>query len=67
MGELLALVVVEPTIRCRQYADRLAGFGYEISKTTVQRTLVAHALGRRRQRVTRPRRSPRCRVSSPNP
>ena len=51
--DLLALVVIEPTIGCRQYADRLAELGFTISKTTVQRLLVAHGLGRRAQRVAR--------------
>jgi len=53
VADLLALVVIEPTIGCRQYADRLAELGFEISKTTAQRVLVAHGLGRRHQRVAR--------------
>jgi len=53
VADLMVLVVVEPTIGCRQYADRLAELGFEISKSTVQRILVDHGLGRRRQRVAR--------------
>jgi transposase InsO family protein len=51
--ELLTMAVLEPTIGCRQYADRLADRGYVVSKTTVQKLLVEHALGRRSQRVAR--------------
>lgn len=51
--DLLTVVVIEPTIGCRQYADRLAELGYQISKSTVQRILVTHGLGRRRQRIAR--------------
>jgi transposase InsO family protein len=51
--ELLTLAVIEPTIGCRQYADRLAARGYQLGKTTVQHHLVAHGLGRRAQRVAR--------------
>ena len=51
--DLLAIAVVEPTIGCRQIADRLDELGYQIGKTTVQRILVAHGLGRRCQRVAR--------------
>jgi transposase InsO family protein len=53
VAELMALVVIEPTIGCRQYADRLDQLGYQISKTTVQRVLVDHGLGHRRARVAR--------------
>lgn len=53
VADLLAIAMVEPTIGCRQYADRLRELGYEISKTTVQRILVDHGLGRRRQRIVR--------------
>ena len=42
-----------PTIGCRQYADRLGERGYSVGKTTVQRLLVTHGLGRRAQRVAR--------------
>jgi transposase InsO family protein len=51
--DLLTLAVVEPTIGCRQYADRLADRGYTVGKTTVQKLLVDHGLGRRAQRVAR--------------
>lgn len=51
--ELLTLAVVEPTLGCRQYADRLAERGYQVGKTTVQKHLVDHGLGRRAQRVAR--------------
>ena len=51
--ELLTLAVVTPTIGCRQYADRLGERGYSVGKTTVQRLLVTHGLGRRAQRVAR--------------
>ncbi len=53
IADLLAVAVVEPTIGCRQYADRLDELGYTISKTTVQRILVDHGLGHRRHRVAR--------------
>jgi transposase InsO family protein len=51
--ELLAIAVAEPTLGCRQLADRLADRGYVLSKTTVQKLLVDHQLGRRHQRVAR--------------
>ena len=53
VAELLTLAVVEPTIGCRQYADRLGDQGYAIAASTVQRHLVAHGLGKRSQRVAR--------------
>ena len=53
VADLLTIAVVEPTLGCRQYADRLFELGYEIGKTTVQRILVDHGLGRRRQRIAR--------------
>lgn len=53
VAELLTLAVVEPTIGCRQYADRLADRGFTIGKTTVQKLLVEHGLGRRSARVAR--------------
>jgi len=53
IADLMTIVVVEPTLGCRQLADRLADLGYTISKSTVQRILVDHALGHRRQRVAR--------------
>jgi transposase InsO family protein len=51
--DLMTILVIEPTIGCRQYADRLAELGYDISKSTVQRILVDHSLGRRHQRIAR--------------
>jgi transposase InsO family protein len=51
--DLLTLAVVEPTLGCRQYADRLGERGYQIGKTTVQKLLVDHGLGRRAQRIAR--------------
>jgi transposase InsO family protein/transposase len=50
---LLTLAVLEPTIGCRQYADRLGDQGFVIAKSTVQKHLVDHALGRRSQRLAR--------------
>ena len=51
--ELFALAVTEPTIGCRQLADRLVDRGYVVSKTTVQKHLVDHKMGRRSQRLAR--------------
>jgi transposase InsO family protein len=51
--ELLSLAVTEPTLGCRQLADRLADRGWRLSKTTAQKLLVDHGLGRRAQRVAR--------------
>jgi hypothetical protein len=53
VAEPLTLAVVEPTIGSRQYADRLAERGYVIARSTVQRHLVAHGLGRRCERLAR--------------
>jgi transposase InsO family protein len=53
VNELLTLAVIEPTIGCRQYADRLAERGWSVAKTTVQKILVEAGLGRRGQRVAR--------------
>ena len=39
---LLTLAVLEPTIGCRQYADRLGDQGFVIAKSTVQKHLVDH-------------------------
>ena len=64
--DVLTLAVIEPTLGCRQYADRLGERGYRIGKTTVQKLLVDHGLGRRAQRVARAaRRSPRRRRDCP--
>ena len=48
---LLTLAVIVPTIGCRQYADRLGDQGFSIAKSTVQKHLVAHGLGKRAQRL----------------
>ena len=48
---LLTLAVLQPTIGCRQYADRLGDQGFSIAKSTVQKHLVAHGLGKRAQRL----------------
>lgn len=53
VNELLTLAVAEPTIGCRQYADRLEDRGHAVAKSTVQKILVDHGLGRRAQRVAR--------------
>ena len=53
INELLTWAVIEPTLGCRQYTDRLADRGYALSKTTVQKILVDHCLGRRRERIAR--------------
>lgn len=53
VADLLSIAAVEPTIGCRQYANRLADRGYRIGKTAVQEILVDHGLGRRHQRAAR--------------
>jgi hypothetical protein len=53
VNELLALSVTEPSMGCCQYADPLADRGYAIAKSTVQRILSDHGLGRSHQRVVR--------------
>jgi hypothetical protein len=55
VNDLLTLAVIEPTIGCRQYADRLDERGYRIAKSTVQDILVRHELGRRHQRAAQDR------------
>ena len=50
---LLTLAVLEPTIGCRQYADRLGDQGFVIAKSTVQKHLVDHELGTRAKRLAR--------------
>ena len=50
---LLTLAVLQPTIGCRQYADRLGDQGFSIAKSTVQKHLVANGLGRRSQRLAK--------------
>jgi cellulose synthase (UDP-forming) len=53
VDELLNLVVTEPTIGCRQYADRLFQRGYVVSKSTVHQILNENGLGRPSERVAR--------------
>jgi transposase InsO family protein len=53
VNELLTFAVTEPTIGCRQYADRLDDRGQSIGKSTVQDILVRYGLGKRHQRVAR--------------
>jgi transposase InsO family protein len=50
---LLTLAVVQPTIGCRQYADQLGDQGFSVAKSTVQKHLVAHGLGKRAERLAR--------------
>jgi transposase InsO family protein len=50
---LLTLAVLEPTIGCRQYADRLCDQGFSIAKSTVQKILVDHGLATRKLRLAR--------------
>ena len=50
---LLTLAVTQPTIGCRQYADRLGDQGFSIAKSTVQKHLVSHGLGKRAQRLAK--------------
>jgi transposase InsO family protein len=50
---LLTLAVTQPTIGCRQYADRLGDQGFSIAKSTVQKHLVANGLGKRAQRLAK--------------
>ncbi|MGH9283682.1 MAG: DDE-type integrase/transposase/recombinase [Acidimicrobiales bacterium] len=45
--------MAKPTLGCRQVAGDLERRGYAISKTTVQKILVDHGLGKRAQRVAR--------------
>jgi transposase InsO family protein len=48
---LLTLAVLQPTLGCRRYADELTDQGFSIAKSTVQKHLVTHGLGRRSQRL----------------
>lgn len=50
---LLTVAVLQPTLGCRRYADLLADQGFCIAKSTVQKHLVAHDLGRRAQRLAK--------------
>lgn len=51
--ELLTLAVTEPTLGARRYVGRLGERGLVLSRTTAQRILNTHGLGRRSQRVAR--------------
>src|SRR5438874_1751769 len=51
VDELLAEAVVRPTLGARRYAEQLRARGLQISASGVQKILVRHGLGRRRQRV----------------
>jgi hypothetical protein len=48
---LLTLAVLEPTIGRRQYADQFGDQGFSIARSTAQKHLVAHGLGKRVQRL----------------
>jgi transposase InsO family protein len=50
---LLTLAVLQPTLGCRRYADLLGDQGFTIAKSTVQKHLVAHGLGRRAKRLAK--------------
>lgn len=50
---VLTLAVLQPTLGCRQLADRLRARGLVISKTTVNKILRDHDLARRPQRLGR--------------
>jgi transposase InsO family protein len=50
---LLTLAVIEPTIGCRQYADRLFDQGFSIAKSTVQKILSDHDLATRKLRLAK--------------
>jgi transposase InsO family protein len=50
---LLTLAVLHPTVGCRRYSDLLGDQGFSIAKSTVQKHLVAHGLGRRPQRLAK--------------
>lgn len=49
--ELLAEAVVRPTLGADRYAEILAGRGFQLSRSGVQKILNRAGLGRRRQRV----------------
>ena len=53
VADLLTLAVMEPTLGCRQYADRLGERGLVVSKSTVNKLLADHQLSRRSQRVAK--------------
>ena len=49
----MTLAVLEPTHRLSPYADLLGDQGFVIAKSTVQKHLVDHGLGKRSQRLAR--------------
>jgi transposase InsO family protein len=53
VADLLTVAVMEPTLGCRQLADRLGARRLVISKTTVNKILRDHGLSRRSQRVAK--------------
>ena len=53
LEELLSLAGTRPTLGARQFSDALFERGFVLGKSTVQRHLVAHGLGRRRERLAR--------------
>jgi transposase len=53
VARLLSLAVNDPTLGARRYAGLLAEAGFVLSKTTVQKLLNDHGLGRRHQRLAR--------------
>jgi transposase InsO family protein len=50
---LFTLAVLHPTLGCRRYADLLEERGFRLARSTVQKHLVAHGLGRRSQRLAK--------------
>ena len=53
LEELLSLAVTTPTLGARQLADALFERGFVLGKSSVQRHLVANALGTRTKRLAR--------------
>ena len=53
LDELLSLAVTRPTLGARQFSDALAERGFVLSKSSVQRHLVASGLGTRARRLAR--------------
>ena len=51
--ELLTLAVSRPTLGARQFADTLCERGFVLSKSSVQRHLVAHGLSTRARRLAK--------------
>ena len=53
LEELLTLAVTRPTLGARQFADALLERGFVLSKSSVQRHLVANVLGTRARRLAK--------------